>query len=64
MSAKLQSLVVVVLLLHVAINALPGLWLPVASPFGYFRAAFALQAALLLQTVFACAARSSRFRGW
>jgi hypothetical protein len=56
MSAKLQSLVVVVLLLHVAINTLPGLWLPVASPFGYFRAAVALQAALLLQTVFACAA--------
>jgi len=56
MSAKLRSLVVVVLLLHVAINTLPGLWLPVASPFGYFRAALALQAALLLQTVFACAA--------
>jgi len=56
MSAKLQSLVVVVLLLHVAINALPGLWLPAASPFGWFRAAFALQAALLMQTVFACAA--------
>ena len=51
-----QSLVAVVLLLHVAINTLPGLWLPVASPFGYFRAAFALQAALLMQTVFACAA--------
>jgi len=56
MSAKLQSLAVVVLLLHVAINTLPGLWLPVASPFGYFRAAFALQAALLMQTVFACCA--------
>ena len=56
MSAKLQSLVAVVLLLHVAINTLPGLWLPVASPFGYFRAAFALQAALLMQTVFACCA--------
>ncbi|HEX9187748.1 MAG TPA: hypothetical protein VGB87_11775, partial [Vicinamibacteria bacterium] len=56
MSAKLQSLLAVVLLLHVAINALPGLWLPVASPFGYFRAAFALQAALLLQTVFAASA--------
>jgi hypothetical protein len=56
MSAKLRSLVVVVLLLHAAINTLPGLWLPVASPFGYFRAAFALQVALLLQTVFACAA--------
>lgn len=55
MSAKLQSLVVVVTLLHVAINTLPGLWLPVASPFGYFRAALALQAALLMQTVFACA---------
>ena len=56
MSAKLLSLVVVVLLLHLAINTLPGMWLPVASPFGYFRAAVALQAALLLQTVFACAA--------
>jgi hypothetical protein len=56
LSAKLQSLVAVVLLLHVAINTLPGLWLPVASPFGYFRAALALQAALLLQTVFACSA--------
>jgi hypothetical protein len=56
MSAKLLSLVAVVLLLHVAINALPGLWLPVASPFGYFRASFALQAALLMQTVFACSA--------
>ena len=56
MSAKLQSLLVVVLLLHVAINALPGLWLPVASPFGYVRAALALQTALLMQTVFACGA--------
>jgi hypothetical protein len=56
MSAKLRSLVAVVLLLHVAINTLPGLWLPVASPFGYLRAAFALQVALLLQTAFACAA--------
>ena len=56
MSAKLLSLVVVVLLLHVAINTLPGLWLPVASPFGYVRAAFALQVALLMQTVFACGA--------
>ena len=56
MSAKLQSLVAVVLLLHVAINTLPGLWLPAASPFGYLRAAFALQTALLMQTVFACAA--------
>ena len=56
MSAKLLSLVVVVLLLHVAINTLPGLWLPVASPFGYFRAALALQVALLMQTVFACSA--------
>jgi hypothetical protein len=56
MSSKLRSLVVVVLLLHAAINTLPGLWLPVASPFGYLRAAFALQVALLLQTVFACAA--------
>ncbi len=56
MSARLRSLVVVVLLLHVAINTLPGLWLAVASPFGYFRAAFSLQVALLLQTVFACAA--------
>ncbi len=56
MSAKLRSLVVVVLLLHVAINTLPGLWLPVASPFGYLRPALALQAALLLQTIFACAA--------
>ena len=56
MSAKLLSLVVVVFLLHVAINTLPGLWLPVASPFGWFRAAFALQVALLMQTVFACGA--------
>jgi hypothetical protein len=56
MWAKLQSVVAVVLLLHLAINTLPGIWLPVASPFGYFRAAFALQAALFLQTVFACAA--------
>jgi hypothetical protein len=56
MSARLQSVVAVVILLHVAINTLPGLWLPAASPFGYFRAAFALQAALLMQTVFACAA--------
>ena len=55
MSAKLLSLGVVVLLLHVAINALPGLWLPVASPFGWLRAAFALQVALLMQTAFACA---------
>jgi hypothetical protein len=56
MSAKLQSLVAVVLLLHAAINTLPGIWLPVASPFGYFRAALALQAALLMQTVFASSA--------
>ena len=56
MSAKLLSLVVVVLLLHVAINTLPGLWLPAASPFGWFRAALALQVALLMQTVFACSA--------
>ena len=56
MSAKLLSLVAVVLLLHVALNTLPGMWLPAASPFGYFRAAFALQLALFLQTVFACAA--------
>ena len=56
MSAKLQSLVAAALLLHLAINTLPGLWLPVASPFGYLRAAFALEAALLMQTVFACAA--------
>ncbi len=55
-SARLASLVVVVLLLHAAINALPGLWLPVASPFGWFRAALALEVALLMQTVFACAA--------
>jgi hypothetical protein len=55
-AAKLRSLVAVVLLLHLAINTLPGLWLPVASPFGYLRAAFALEAALLMQTVFACAA--------
>ena len=55
-SARLTSLVVVVLLLHAAIDALPGLWLPVASPFGWFRAAFALEVALLMQTVFACAA--------
>jgi hypothetical protein len=56
MSAKLLSLAVVVLLLHVAINTLPGLWLPAASPFGWFRAALALQVALLMQTVFACSA--------
>ena len=56
MSAKLQSLVAAALLLHLAINTLPGLWLPIASPFGYLRAAFALEAALLMQTVFACAA--------
>jgi hypothetical protein len=56
MSARLRSLATVVLLLHVAINTLPGLWLPVASPFGYLRAALALQVALLLQTAFACAA--------
>jgi hypothetical protein len=54
MSARLLSLLAVVLMLHVAINALPGLWLPVASPFGWFRAAFALEVALLMQTVFAC----------
>ena len=56
MSAKLLSLVAVVLFLHVAINALPGVWLPVASPFGWLRAAFALQVALLMQTVFVCSA--------
>jgi len=56
MSARLQSVVAVVLLLHLAINTLPGVWLPVASPFGYARAALALQAALLMQTVFACSA--------
>jgi hypothetical protein len=55
-SAKLQSLAAVVLLLHVAIDALPGLWLPVASPFGYVRSALVLQAVLLMQTVFACCA--------
>jgi hypothetical protein len=55
MSAKLLSLGAVALLLHAGINTLPGLWLPVASPFGYLRAALALQAALLMQTVFACA---------
>ncbi len=56
MAAKLTSLAVVVLLLHVAINTLPGLWLPAASPFGWFQAALALQVALLMQTVFACSA--------
>ncbi len=55
MSAKLQSLIAAVLLLHLAINTLPGLWLPVASPFGYLRAGLALQVALLMQTLFACA---------
>ncbi len=54
--AKIASLAIVVLLLHLAINTLPGLWLPVASPLGYLRAAAALEVALLAQTVFACAA--------
>ena len=54
--AKVASLAIVVLLLHLAINTLPGLWLPVASPLGYLRAAAALEVALLAQTVFACAA--------
>jgi hypothetical protein len=56
MSAKLLSLAAVVALLHVAINTLPGLWLPVGAPFGYPRTALALQAALLMQTVFAASA--------
>jgi hypothetical protein len=54
--AKLASLGFVVLLLHLAINTLPGLWLPVASPLGYLRTAVALQIALLAQTAFTSAA--------
>jgi hypothetical protein len=53
--AKLASVAAVVLLLHAAINTLPGLWLPVASPLGYLRCAAALQLALLAQTVFVVA---------
>ncbi len=53
--AKLASLVVVALLLHVAANALPAIILPIASPLGYVRPALALQLALLLQTTFVCA---------
>ncbi len=55
-AAKLASVVAVVLLLHAGLNALPGLILPVASPLGYLRPALALQATLLLQTTFVCAA--------
>ena len=54
--AKLASVVVVVLLLHVAINALPGDH-PARSPRRSATCvrALALQLALLLQTAFVCA---------
>jgi hypothetical protein len=55
-TAKLASLVVIVLLLHLALNMLPAWILPMASPLGYLRPALALQAALLAQTAFVCAA--------
>jgi hypothetical protein len=55
-AAKLASVAVIVLLLHAGLNALPGLILPVASPLGYLRPALALQATLLIQTTFVCAA--------
>ena len=55
LQAKLASLVIVVLGLHVAVNALAGLLLPVVSPVGYLRMALALQLTLLAQTVFVCA---------
>lgn len=54
-AAKLASVAIVVLLLHGAVNALPGIILPIASPLGYLRPLVALQLALLLQTVFVCA---------
>jgi hypothetical protein len=54
--AKLAAVAVVVLLVHVGINALPGIVLPMASPLGYLRPAVALQLALLLQTLFVGAA--------
>ncbi len=55
LQAKLASLALVVFLLHVAVNALAGLLLPVVSPVGYLRMALALQLTLLAQTVFVCA---------
>lgn len=54
--AKLASLAAIVLLLHAAVNTLPGIILPIASPLGYLRPLLALQLGLLLQTVFVCAA--------
>ena len=54
--AKLASLMVIVGLLHLALNTLPGLILPMVSPLGYLRPALALQLTLLVQTVFVCAA--------
>jgi hypothetical protein len=54
-TAKLASVAMIVVLLHVGLNALPGLILPAASPLGYLRPALALQVALLMQTTFVCA---------
>jgi hypothetical protein len=54
-AAKLASVAIVVVLLHGAVNTLPGIILPIASPLGYLRPLVALQLALLMQTVFVCA---------
>jgi hypothetical protein len=53
--AKLASLAIVLLVLHLAVNSLSGLLMPGVSPAGYFRTLLALQLTLLLQTVFVCA---------
>ena len=53
--AKLASLSFVLLVLHAGVNVLSGLFMPLASPAGYWRTLPALQLTLLLQTVFACA---------
>ena len=54
--AKLVSVLLILLGLHLAVNLLGGFVLPLASPLGYLRTAAAMQAALLAETVFVCSA--------
>jgi hypothetical protein len=53
--AKLASLSIMLLVLHLGVNSLSGLLMPGVSPAGYWRTLLALQLTLLLQTVFVCA---------
>ena len=54
--ARLASVVVAVLVLHVAVNTLACTVLPLSSPVGVFRMAGAMHLGLLVQTAFACLA--------